>query len=67
MRMGCIFQKEKGDERKMNKLLGVFCVAWLLCGCSVDTMLDDWRSCVVAVVALIVCVAVAGAITGGDD
>lgn len=35
----------------------------MLCGCSVDTMLDDWRSCIIAVVALIVAIACAAVIS----
>ena len=34
----------------------LFVIAWLLCGCCIDGMLDDWRVFVVAVVALIVAV-----------
>ena len=30
--------------------------AWLLCGCCVETICDDWRSCVVFVIALIVAI-----------
>ena len=46
----------------MQKAAGiVFFFAWLLCGCSVDKMLDDWRAGWTAVVGLIVvilCIAV---------
>jgi len=31
-------------------------MAWLLCGCCVETICDDWRSCVVFVIALIVAI-----------
>ena len=31
-------------------------MAWLLCGCCVETICDDWRACVVFVVALIVAI-----------
>ena len=31
-------------------------MAWLLCGCCVETICDDWRSCVVLVIALIVAI-----------
>ena len=43
----------------MDKMMYLFFAAWLLCGCSVDKMLDDWRACVVAIVALIVAIVVA--------
>ncbi|MBQ2299568.1 MAG: hypothetical protein II278_09380 [Bacteroidaceae bacterium] len=33
--------------------------AWLLCGCCVETICDDWRACVVFVIALIVAIAAA--------
>ena len=33
--------------------------AWLLCGCCVETICDDWRACVVFVTALIVAIAAA--------
>ena len=41
----------------MDKVGTVFFMAWLLCGCSIDSALDDWRACVVTVVALIVAIA----------
>lgn len=31
-------------------------MAWLLCGCSVEQICDDWRACVVFVIALIVAI-----------
>ena len=31
-------------------------MAWLLCGCCVETICDDWRSCVIFVIALIVAI-----------
>ena len=31
-------------------------MAWLLCGCCVEKICDDWRSCVVFVIALIVAI-----------
>ena len=46
----------------MKKSAGVFFfMSWLLCGCSIDQALDDWRACVIFVVALItaiICIAV---------
>ena len=33
--------------------------AWLLCGFCVETICDDWRACVVFVIALIVAIAAA--------
>lgn len=41
--------------------------AWLLCGCSVEKICDDWRACVIFVIALIVVIASAAAITRGDN
>ena len=41
--------------------------AWLLCGCCVEKICDDWRSCVVFVIALIVAIASAAAITRNDQ
>ena len=37
----------------------LFFVAWFLCGCSVDTMLDDWRAAAVAVLSLIALIVIA--------
>ena len=52
----------------MQKAAGViFFVCWLLCGCSVDQIFDDWRACVIFVIALIVVIASAAAITRGDN
>ena len=31
-------------------------MAWLLCGCCAETICDDWRSCVIFVIALIVAI-----------
>lgn len=46
----------------MKKAAGViFFMSWLLCGCSIDQFFDDWRACVIFVVALItaiICIAV---------
>lgn len=42
-------------------------MAWLLCGCCVETICDDWRSCVAFVIALIVVIASAAAITRNDQ
>jgi len=43
----------------MTALGCVFVAAWLLCGCTIDTALDDPRSGVVFLVALVVCVVIA--------
>ena len=52
----------------MQKAAGViFFVSWLLCGCSVDQIFDDWRACVIFVIALAVTVLAAAVITIGDD
>jgi len=41
----------------IEKAAGVILfVAWLLCGCCVETICDDWRSCVAFVTALIVAI-----------
>ena len=40
----------------MDKAGTAFFMAWLFCGCSIDNALDDWRACVIAVVALIVAI-----------
>ena len=31
-------------------------MAWLLCGCCVEKICDDWRACVIFVIALIVAI-----------
>lgn len=52
----------------MQKAAGViFFVSWLLCGCSIDQIFDDWRACVIFVIALIVVIAAAAAITRNDQ
>lgn len=52
----------------MSKIAGVvFFLAWLLCGCSIESITEDWRGCVVFVVALIVCIVSAALITSNDD
>lgn len=41
----------------------IFAVAWLLCGCTIDSVCDDWRAMVTFVIALITvctCAAVLG-------
>ena len=39
----------------MDKVLPyLFLMAWMLCGCSVEEMLDDWLAYVIAAIALIV-------------
>ena len=52
----------------MGKIISVvFFAAWLMCGCSVEKICDDWRACVIFVIALIVVIATAAAITRGDN
>ena len=52
----------------MGKITSViFFAAWLLCGCSVEKICDDWRACVIFVIGLIVVIASAAAITRGDN
>ena len=51
----------------MDKIIGtVFLLAFILCGCSINTVCDDWRSSVIFAIGFIVCVATAAAITRGD-
>ena len=51
----------------MGKLGCIFFVAWLVVGCSIDCICDDWRACVIFVIALIVVIATAAATTRGDN
>jgi len=52
----------------MQKVIAViFFAAWLLCGCSVDQIFDDWRAALTFVIALAVTVLAAAVITIGDD
>lgn len=45
------------ERRQGMSAAGVlFVIAWLLCGCCIDGMLDDWRLCVIAGCALIVAI-----------
>ena len=41
-------------------------MAWLLCGCCVETILDDWRSPITFVIGLIVMIA-AAIVLGSKD
>lgn len=50
-----------------NVMSVILFTAWLLCGCSVEKICDDWRACVIFVIALIVVIATAAAITRGDN
>ncbi len=51
----------------MQKAAGViFFAMWIMCGCTVETMMDDWRSCLVVIIALVVC-AVTAALMGGEE
>lgn len=45
----------------------IFFASWLLCGCSIDQVCDDWRACVIFVIGLIVVIAAAAAITRNDQ
>ena len=51
----------------MQKAGVMFFIGWLLCGCSIENICDDWGAMFVAVVALIVVVLAAAVITIGDD
>ena len=42
-------------------------MAWLLCGCCVEKICDDWRACVIFAIGLIVVIATAAAITRNDQ
>ena len=48
-------------------LMTVFFMAWLLCACSADTMLDDPRVGVIALIAMIVATASAWALGNRKD
>lgn len=51
----------------MKQAAGVILfMAWLLCGCSVETILDDWRSPITFVIGLIVMIA-AAIVLGSKD
>lgn len=45
----------------------IFFFAWLLCGCSIDHMLDDWRACIIFVIALIVAILCAVVLNYHDE
>lgn len=45
----------------------LFFFAWLLCGCSMETMLDSPASGAVTLVALIVVIVCANVLTRNDD
>lgn len=53
-------------KSKTTIIMTVFFLSWLVCGCSVDKALDDWRACWTAVVALIVAI-VCAAVLGWRD
>ena len=42
-----------------DKLPYLFFMAWILCGCSADTMPDDWRAAAVVVLSLIAIIVIA--------
>lgn len=51
----------------MQKVIAViFFAAWLLCGCSVDQIFDDWRACVIFIIALAVTI-LSGAVIAFRD
>lgn len=52
----------------MDKAVGiVFFVAWLLCGCSIESICDDWRSTLIFVVAFAVTAAAAAVLGSKED
>ena len=50
-----------------NVMSVILFTAWLLCGCSVEKICDDPRARVIFVIALVVVIATAAAITRGDN
>lgn len=50
----------------MQKAAVMFFIGWLLCGCSIESICDDWRAMLVAIIALAVVVLSAAVITIGD-
>ena len=52
----------------MDKVAGiVFFTAWLLCGCSVEKICDDWRAALIFVVAFAVTLMAAVVIGDSHD
>ena len=56
---------QRNGEEKMQKGVAaiIFFFAWLLCGCTIDSVCDDWRAMVVFIIALVTvfaCAAVLG-------
>lgn len=50
----------------MGKIISVvFFAAWLMCGCSIDKVCDDWRAMLIFVVAF--AVTVGAAVVIGDS
>ena len=41
---------------RTKTLMTVFYMSWLVCGCSVEKMLDDWRAGWTFIIALIVAI-----------
>ncbi len=44
-----------------------FFTSWLLCGCAIETALDDWRAGLIVVISVVVCAVTAALITSGDE
>lgn len=52
----------------MGKIISVvFFAAWLMCGCSVEKICDDWRAALIFVVAFAVTLMAAVVIGDGYD
>lgn len=52
----------------MERAIGIiFFISWLLCGCSIDQVFDDWRACVITIIALIVTIACAKIMSSNRD
>ncbi len=51
-----------------RKVIGVaFFTSWMLCGCAIETAMDDWRAGLIVVISAVVCAVTAALITGGDE
>lgn len=52
----------------MQRAAGVmFFIGWLLCGCSIESICDDWHATLIFISALAVVILAAAVITNGDD
>ena len=52
----------------MQKTVGIICmIAWLLCGCSIESIFESPKKSAVFIVALIITILCAAVITIGDN